>query len=838
MKKLIITPLVLATNIFCASFMIYRADVSRQGVVYEVVITSSNPSFLWDIQLQGQILSSPVVKDNIVYFGARDTSLWAIDGLTGEIIWQYSTSGFVDSPPLVWKDFVYTLSTDGKLYCFKRLYSENEEFVPVWTYDSGSKSCGSVLVVEDSKLIFVSGPKKNGLPQGWIYVLNPFNGEFVNKIDLGNFSYSSVSYDGQNIYFTTNDGYVKSYDLTQQKFLWSFKVKSCLNRATVVPYEDKLYFYAGDIERKVYVLDKYGSLVSSSSQLSNFATDNTQVLVSDDNIYVNIYPTSVWNEAGNVVHSSQTLLCLDRENLTVKWRLDFKVKDKPENSYGFTSSPIKVNNIVYFGTNSGEFYAVDSTSGGIIFVANLGSPIICSPAVSNGIIYFGTVDGRFYALKADIYISIVKPDIDDVVINTSTCSVISQGFDNEEYIIKCNHLNDDEGITISSGVLTGENVTKELDFRPLVDGWYNLRFVTPKYNYIIQNKIYVDNSPLPPTNLTAIVVDDQKVILSWTKSIDDGSGNNDVQKYNLYRSINGENYYLIKVLSKGTQSYIDEPLSIATYYYQIDAEDRRSKSILCGPVKVIVAGVPSISKPPTDTFEIKKGSEYTLLYEKNGKKLLEIEFTKESLKQDIVLYISSETMVSNLPKNVRMTNLNYRLIVLSGDREFNSAVKLRIFYDNTDIKELNERRLRMFYYDEITKVWRLLNTSSVNIDKNYVQAEVYHFSLFSIGEFNSESEDIFDEDKVYAFPSPAKGNKVYFRFMLYQPANVKIYVYDLAGDLLWESQRFSYSELDLGKSQTVQWDIRNLATGMYIFRLEGENSKGKQNVVKRFAIIH
>jgi hypothetical protein len=55
---------------------------------------------------------------------------------------------------------------------------------------------------------------------------------------------------------------------------------------------------------------------------------------------------------------------------------------------------------------------------------------------------------------------------------------------------------------------------------------------------------------------------------------------------------------------------------------------------------------------------------------------------------------------------------------------------------------------------------------------------------------------------------------------------------------LWQSQTYEFTEADIGKIHLISWDIKSIATGMYIFRLEGKNSNKRQNVIKKFAIIH
>jgi eukaryotic-like serine/threonine-protein kinase len=63
-----------------------------------------------------------------------------------------------------------------------------------------------------------------------------------------------------------------------------------------------------------------------------------------------------------------------------------------------TSSPALANGLLYFGSEDGNFYALDSENGVEIWRFHTDKPIHSSPAVSNGLVYFQGNDGFTYAL--------------------------------------------------------------------------------------------------------------------------------------------------------------------------------------------------------------------------------------------------------------------------------------------------------------------------------------------------------------------------------------------------------------------------------------------------------
>jgi len=63
------------------------------------------------------------------------------------------------------------------------------------------------------------------------------------------------------------------------------------------------------------------------------------------------------------------------------------------------SSPAIQDGVAYFGSDDGEFYALDVQSGEVIWSVFIGDKIRSSPAVNKDVIYFGSDNGSFYALE-------------------------------------------------------------------------------------------------------------------------------------------------------------------------------------------------------------------------------------------------------------------------------------------------------------------------------------------------------------------------------------------------------------------------------------------------------
>ena len=61
-----------------------------------------------------------MVADNRFYLASTDAhTLYALDAATGELLWQSTFDGRIDSPPTVWQGRVLFGSHDGSVYCLR-----------------------------------------------------------------------------------------------------------------------------------------------------------------------------------------------------------------------------------------------------------------------------------------------------------------------------------------------------------------------------------------------------------------------------------------------------------------------------------------------------------------------------------------------------------------------------------------------------------------------------------------------------------------------------------------------------------------------------------------------
>jgi outer membrane protein assembly factor BamB len=64
------------------------------------------------------VISSPAVKNEVVYVSSYDGNVYALNARTGTLLWSYKTRSFVESSPAVANGVVYVGSDDFKVYAF------------------------------------------------------------------------------------------------------------------------------------------------------------------------------------------------------------------------------------------------------------------------------------------------------------------------------------------------------------------------------------------------------------------------------------------------------------------------------------------------------------------------------------------------------------------------------------------------------------------------------------------------------------------------------------------------------------------------------------------------
>lgn len=178
---------------------IYRANNQRFGS--QKNNGPIKPKLKWAQQFSGPITAATVANDKVFVCSKDQHILYALQEDTGQIIWQYNTSGRLISPPTYYNGALYLGCNDGWAYCISsndgkliwkfRAGPNNKRIIAYNQWESIWPLVGSILV-HDNK-VFLAAGRHTGLDSGiFTYALNPESGDIIWESKLKSTAYLDI----------------------------------------------------------------------------------------------------------------------------------------------------------------------------------------------------------------------------------------------------------------------------------------------------------------------------------------------------------------------------------------------------------------------------------------------------------------------------------------------------------------------------------------------------------------------------------------------------------------------------------------------------------------------
>ncbi|MFQ6113084.1 MAG: FG-GAP-like repeat-containing protein, partial [bacterium] len=95
------------------------------------------------------------------------------------------------------------------------------------------------------------------------------------------------------------------------------------------------------------------------------------------------------------------------------------------------------------------------------------------------------------------------------------------------------------------------------------------------------------------------------------------------------------------------------------------------------------------------------------------------------------------------------------------------------------------------------------------------------------------SGQLMPSNLVYNYPNPTEGNQTTIRYSLNFPAQVKIKIYDLAGELIDELTGTGFAQTE----NEVQWQLDNIESGVYLARVEAIGDGKRDVAIFKIAVV-
>ena len=421
----------------CAATPVSAQSMFRGDAVHSGTYAGPGPRQFhrvkWKFPTGDRVISSPVCKDNVIYFGGDDGNVYAVDAETGHQIWKRSTGGPVPASPAVADGTVYVGSYDGKFYAFNaqtgalkwKFTTEGErrfEAKGLHGMQPKNQTIADPFDIFLSSPVVANGTVYFGSGDGNVYALDSATGDLRWKFKTGDVVHASPALAGGVLFFGSWDSYFYAVDAATGKEKWRFHGGEDPLIHNQVGFQSSPSIangivYTGCRDSHVYALD-----AATGKENWRFFNDlswvNSAPAVTDGKVFFATSDSSLYHvvdaSSGKSVVKQQakawmfsspavvgdvvfigvlngTLEARDVKTGELLW--DFQVDKSKQNDGWVLTSERKFNEPFLFWSNWREAPLVANDQ-----QIRLGG-IYSSPLVVNGVVYFGSADGFVYALE-------------------------------------------------------------------------------------------------------------------------------------------------------------------------------------------------------------------------------------------------------------------------------------------------------------------------------------------------------------------------------------------------------------------------------------------------------
>ena len=362
-----------------AEASMYLGGAQRTGV-YETMGLEELSGVKWKFKTEGEIWTSPVAAEGIVYFGSDDGHLYAVEIESGHEVWRFPTGDEIHSSPAVADGRVYFASYDGYVYAvdiktgqevwkFDTMVDSPLTYIPRPRYDDYTSS----PLVKDG-IVYIGGLD----PNKCLFALDAKSGaeiwQFAPK--LPDQIRSSPAIFGDTLYVGGEFSKFYALDVETGEQKWRLSLGGNVGYAPAVSAEGVVYFSSKDTQ--LHAVDGETGTELWAERLYGMAWTTGSPAVANGFVYVGI-------------SDGYQLFAIDPVTGEIEWSFA---------TGGYVwSSPIVQGEIVYVGSGDGSVYALNALSGQEIWHFETENAIYSTPLVHEGNVFVTSLDGFLYALQ-------------------------------------------------------------------------------------------------------------------------------------------------------------------------------------------------------------------------------------------------------------------------------------------------------------------------------------------------------------------------------------------------------------------------------------------------------
>ena len=342
---------------------------SHKDLKPEMAINAKYPEIEveWSYDSEYSITAAVAQTGDKVIFGNRSGKVIALSSETGKEIWTYQTGGPIFTEPAIHDEHVYVTSTDSALYCLNVDTGEK-----IWRYKTNAPIVAHPAVY-DNKVYF-------GGSDRMFRALNAETGKLVwDFMMIRRYIETKPLIAEGEVIFGAWDSYLYALDAQNggMKWMWTGEKSGRLYSPAVVHP-----VYANG---KVFIVapDRVMSAIDINTGKTVWRSDTFKVRenigLSEDRSTV--YAKTMWD----IVCAVST----EGDEPETRWSTAV--------NYGFEidpSIPVEKDGILYFTTQFGFVYALDSQTGDILWGHRIGSNLLNTPVVDGHSLIVSGMDGK------------------------------------------------------------------------------------------------------------------------------------------------------------------------------------------------------------------------------------------------------------------------------------------------------------------------------------------------------------------------------------------------------------------------------------------------------------
>lgn len=382
---LLSAPFVFTANVEAKteSWPMSQMDLANTGYTTSAGPQTSN--VFWNFTAGGRVWSDIAVVDGLVLFSSHDNKTYAIDSASGNKIWEYTTEDRIYSSPAVADGVVYIGSDDGNIYALDAKTGNLK-----WKYTTGDEVQASAKIADG--IVYI------GSADNSFYALDAASGSVVWKYTTGGDVCATAAVANGVVYVGSFDYSVYALDAATGGKIWSFPTGSFVE-STPTFANGVVYF--GSFDNKTYAVDAV-----SGQQLWSVETGH-DLCVQSSPAVANGLVIIGSSRAGTL---NGAVIAYNGTDGSVVW-------EYATDGLVF-GAPIVAGDVVYAGSSymgpipteltpdffanvlvglRGTMYALDRTSGSLVWSYQTGGAMYSSPAVVDEVLYVGSMDSHVYA---------------------------------------------------------------------------------------------------------------------------------------------------------------------------------------------------------------------------------------------------------------------------------------------------------------------------------------------------------------------------------------------------------------------------------------------------------